>query len=166
MTSYRRNKEPRAVYFFTVTLNDRRSKLLTQNIQQLKESIFTVKERFPFHIIAMVVLPDHLHAIWRLPYGETNYSIRWREIKSAFSRKIPKTENSNKSRQRKNERGIWQRRFWVHTISNEEDLRRHIDYIHYNPVKHGYVKCVSDWPYSTFHAYVKKGIYAHNWGAG
>jgi putative transposase len=164
MSAYRRNHEPGGTYFFTVTIKDRHSNLLTQNIQKLKAAIEIVKQKTPFTIIALVVLPDHLHTIWQLPLGDSNYSKRWRQIKSEFSKRFAKTEYINESRRKKNERGLWQRRYWEHTIINNEDLQKHIEYIHYNPVKHGYAKCAADWPYSTFHIYVKKGIYSKEWG--
>lgn len=112
-----------------------------------------------------MVLPDHLHAVWQLPEGDADYSGRWREIKKYFSKSIPKTEYLSPTRQRKGERGIWQRRFWEHTITDEDDYRYHIDYVHLNPLKHGYVTNLIDWPYSTFHKYLQQGIYTKDWGA-
>ena len=109
-----------------------------------------------FHIDAWVVLPDHLHCIWTLPVSDDDFSNRWRAIKKAFTKSIPKTEYRSKSRRKRNERGIWQRRFWEHTIWNDEDYAAHMDYIHYNPVKHGWVNTVREWPFSTFHYLVKK----------
>ena len=126
--------------------------------------LFRSKERNPFALIAMVILPDHLHAIWRLPAGDADYSNRWRRIKAAFSQRMTGGEDLSKSRLAKGERGIWQRRFWEHTIRDEMDLRQHIDYVHFNPVKHGHAVRVADWPHSTFHGYVQRGTYPLDWG--
>jgi putative transposase len=112
----------------------------------------------------MVVLPDHLHAIFTLPLSDNDYSTRWALIKTGFSRQIPKTERINKSRKSKGERGIWQRRFWEHLIRDELDYENHVNYIHYNPVKHNYVDHSVDWPYSTIHRYISKGILKPDWG--
>jgi putative transposase len=116
---------------------------------------------------AIVILPDHLHCIWTLSEGDDDFSTRWRQIKAAFSRQLPKTERHSQSRLNKGERGIWQRRFWEHAIRGDADYQRHVDYIHYNPVKHGYVTRVVDWPYSSFHRFVRLGVYPSGWaGAG
>jgi putative transposase len=120
--------------------------------------------RHPFEIAATVVLPDHLHAIWTLPEGDADFALRWRLIKSAFSRELPDDERISASRARKAERGIWQRRYWEHTLRDENDFARHFDYIHFNPVKHGHVGRVTDWPYSTFHRMVQLGVYPEDWG--
>ncbi len=114
----------------------------------------------------MVILPEYLHTIWTLPTNDANYAMRWRLIKSYFSRHILKTEYISTSRQKRQERGIWQRRFWEHTIRDDKDFENHMDYLHYNPVKHGYVKSVADWEFSTFHHCVKQGIYSADWGNG
>ena len=120
---------------------------------------------------AMVILPDHLHAIWTLPEGDDDFSLRWRQIKSAFSRQIEAGERVSLSRAGKQNGAStqghkWQRRFWEHAIRNDYDYERHVDYIHFNPVKHGYVQSVADWPYSTFHRYVEIGLYPQNWAGG
>ena len=113
---------------------------------------------------AVVILPDHLHCIWQLPEKDSDFSSRWRLIKAHFSRSITTTqEYISKSRLRKNERGLWQRRFWEHVICDEKDYVRHIEYIHYNPVKHGYVHRVRDWKYSSFHRWVTHGVYPIDW---
>ncbi len=151
MTDYRRNYIKGGTYFFTVNLAERKQKLLIEDVDILREAFRTVKQAHPFKIDAIVILPDHLHTIWTLPENDADFSLRWRQIKSTFSRNIEQQERISKSRLRKKERGIWQRRFWEHTIRNEEDFIRHIEYIHYNPVKHGYVKHVEDWAYSSFH---------------
>ncbi|NJO15945.1 MAG: transposase [Thioploca sp.] len=151
-------------YFFTVVLAHRRGNhLLIQHIDTLRESFKQIQKAHPFTLDAVVILPDHLHGIWQLPAQDDNFSFRWRLIKSHFSRSITTSEYVSESRQRKNERGIWQRRFWEHVIRDEADYLHHVEYIHYNPVKHGYVKRVRDWPYSSFHRWVARGIYPVTW---
>lgn len=113
-----------------------------------------------------MVLPDHLHTIWTLPIDDADFATRWRLIKSHFSRGIPTTERLNQSRLHKSERGIWQRRYWEHLIRDDLDYQRHVDYIHYNPVKHGYVDKAVDWPYSSIHRYIEKDIISSDWGVG
>jgi putative transposase len=164
MTNYRRSRLPGATYFFTVTTAQRHLNLLVRHVQDLKASFQYEHQRAPFVNVALVILPDHLHAIWRLPKGDSDYSQRWRRIKAGFSRALPLGERISSSRKLKGERGVWQRRFWEHTIRDEDDLQSHLDYIHYNPVKHGLVQKVSDWPHSTFHHYVQRGIYMADWG--
>lgn len=161
---YRRVLVAGGTYFFTVNLADRRQSLLIDYIDNLRQSVRKTRELYPFEIIAWVVLPDHLHTIWSLPPGDTDFSMRWNRIKGAFSRSIPVHEMRSSSRTRKRERGLWQRRFWEHLIRNETDLQHHIDYIHFNPVKHGYVRRVRDWPYSTFHGFVREGQLTPDWG--
>ncbi len=164
MTNYRRYRIKGASCFFTVTLNDRQSDLLTRHISLLRHAFHEVKTRHPFAIDAIVILPDHLHCIFTLPENDDNYSMRWRLIKSTFSRQLPNRENRSQSRIQKRERGIWQRRFWEHVIRDEEDFQIHVDYIHFNPVKHGLVDQTMKWPYSSFHRYVKQGVYSLEWG--
>jgi putative transposase len=164
MTNYRRTYIPGATWFFTVNLAERRSQLLVDRIDTLRQALSYVQKRHPFRIDAMVVLPDHLYAVWTLPPGDSDYPLRWRLLKTWFSRQIPPGERRRASRVAKGERGIWQRRYWERLIRDEADLRSHIDYIHFNPVKHGYVSKAVDWPYSTFHRYVKDGILPSNWG--
>lgn len=163
MTDYRRCRVEGGTYFFTVNLAERDRCLLTENIGALRQAFRVVKEAHPFQIDAVVILPDHLHAVFTLPHGDAEFSMRWRQIKSGFSRTIEKGERISKSRICRHERGIWQRRFWEHVIRDENDFVRHVDYVHYNPVKHGYVQPVSDWPYSSFHRYVRLGIYPASW---
>jgi putative transposase len=163
MTSYRRNFVPGGSYFFTVNLADRRSRLLTDNIALLRAAFRYARARHPFAIEAVVVLPDHLHAIWTLPDGDADFALRWRLIKSAFSRALPKNEWVSPSRCSKAERGIWQRRYWEHTLRDEADFTRHADYLHFNPVKHNHVGRVRDWPYSSFHRMVHLGVYPADW---
>ena len=164
MTEYRRAKTPGATYFFTVNCAKRKgNSTLTDNISTLRNAFRKVKNDHPFQINAIVILPEHLHCIWTLPQNDSDFGIRWGLIKSAFSHAIPKTEHRSESRRKRGERGIWQRRYWEHLIRGEEDYARHVDYIHWNPVKHGWAKQVKDWPYSSFHAHVAQGIYPLEW---
>ncbi len=161
---YRRADTAGATYFFTVNLAERRSDVLVRHIDDLRAVMATVKGTHPFVMVAMVVLPDHLHAIWRLPPGDAEYPLRWSLIKAGFSRRLTKGEHVRASRVAKRERGIWQRRYWEHQIRNDADLARHVDYIHYNPVKHGWVTRAVDWPHSTLHGYIERGIVIPDWG--
>jgi len=165
---YRRANTPGATYFFTVVTHQRQPIFHNaQTIHHLRQAFHTVKTENPFTIEAIVILPDHLHALWTLPEGDADFSSRWQRIKAKFSRQCP-TEFKQKvspSRQHKGELAIWQRRFWEHQIRDETDLKQHIEYIHYNPVKHGLVSAPKDWPYSSFHRYVKDGFYSSDWGA-
>ncbi len=163
---YRRHYTEGGSYFFTVNLAERKRRLLVEHIDALREAIRIVSSRHPFQIDAIVVMPDHLHAIFTLPTGDADYPTRWMLIKAGFSRRIPKNERINASRQSKGERGVWQRRFWEHTIQDEADFRHHIDYIHYNPVKHGYVSRPADWPHSSIHKYIRAGTLPADWGTG
>lgn len=163
---YRRALIPGSTYFFTVALADRKSSLLIEQVDRLRESIRVVKLRHPFEIVAMVVLPDHLHAVWQLPTEDADYPKRWSLIKAGFSRGIPKGECVRPSRTAKRERGIWQRRYWEHLIRDERDLQTHVDYIHHNPVKHGYVAQPSAWPHSSIHLYIRMGWMKEDWGVG
>jgi len=163
---YRRADVAGGTYSFTVNLAERKRTLLVNHVDVLRTVVKTVKARHPFQIDAMVVLPDHLHALWTLPEGDGDYPTRWMLIKTGFSRQMPKGERRSESRRAKGERGIGQRRYWKHLIRDDRDYARHADYIHYNPVKHGYVKRVVDWPYSTFHREVKRGIYPRDWTGG
>jgi len=165
MVNYRRSRVAGGSYFFTVTLRDRRSSALVDHIADLREAFHWVQTRRPFRIRAIVVLPDHLHTIWTLPAEDADYSGRWRAIKSRFTRALVKSGGPL----RRNARGeylLWQRRYWEHTLRDPVDMQRHIDYIHYNPVKHGHVRLVRDWPYSSFHRFVKAGVYPEDWAGG
>jgi len=161
---YIRSKSKGGTFFFTVNLADRSRNLLTDNIDLLRNVMSGVKHKHPFTLDAIVVLPDHLHTVWTLPENDNNYQKRWMLIKAGFSRLIPGTEMITVSRQQKGERGIWQRRFWEHKIRDEIDLENHVNYIHYNPVKHGYAKRASDWPYSSIHKYIRNGKLNDSWG--
>lgn len=162
MVNYRRNFVPGGTYFFTVALHDRKSNQLTQSIQLLRQSFRDAIRAKPFRIDAVVILPDHLHTIWTLPQNDWDYPARWKAIKSNFSHRLSKSGILVGKRQ-DGSMLIWQRRYWEHTIRGEEDLARHIDYIHINPVKHGLVKQVADWPFSSFYRYVKQGLLPGNW---
>jgi len=164
MTNYRRNFIPGGSFFFTLNLAERRLRLLTEHVGLLRAAFRDTRLRHPFTIEAIVVLPDHLHAIWTLPEGDSDFALRWRLIKSAFSRSLPRSERLSASRVGKSERGIWQRRYWEHTLHDEGDFARHADYVHFNPVKHGHVARVVDWPYSSFHRMVRLGTYPEDWG--
>jgi putative transposase len=163
MTDYRRNFVAGGSFFFTVNLAERHRQLLTEHIDELRAAFRQTRERHPFTTDAIVVLPDHLHAVWTLPEGDRDFAMRWRLIKSTFSRNLAAGEPVSASRAAKRERGIWQRRYWEHTIRDEDDFGRHIDYVHINPVKHGLVTRVGDWPHSSFHRMVKLGIYPEDW---
>jgi putative transposase len=164
MTNYRRNFLPGGTYFFTVNLAERRLRLLVENVGLLRTTFRYTRARHPFAIEAIVVLPDHLHAMWTLPSGDADFAVRWRLIKSAFSRALPATERISSSRLRRGERGIWQRRYWEHTIRDDVDFAQHLDYVHFNPVKHGHVRRAKDWPHSSFRRMVRLGVYSEDWG--
>jgi putative transposase len=160
---YRRDDAAGGTYFFTVNLADRSSQLLIKRIDVLRQVVRAVKERHPFEIIAWVVLPEHMHAVWTLPLDDANFSTRWRLIKAGFSRAMDHAEAIGDSRRHKGERGIWQRRYWEHQIRDENDLARHVDYVHINPVKHGHATAAVDWPYSSIHRYVASGLLSADW---
>ncbi len=165
MPDYRRNRVAGGCYFFTVNLLERyNNSLLTDAIDLLRESVKQVKDKHPFHIDGWVVMPEHMHCIISLPQNDDDYPKRIRLIKAMFSKKLPDTEHRSLVRQNRNERGIWQRRYWEHTIRDEADYAAHMDYLHYNPVKHGYVSRVRDWPYSSFHRLVTLQVYPECWG--
>jgi putative transposase len=164
MPRYLRAKIDGGTYFFTVTLADRSSNLLVEQIVLLRRAYRSVRDRFPFETIAICVLPDHLHAIWRLPEGDADFPLRWNLIKGGFSRVLPHIGSQSPSKVTKREKGIWQRRYWEHVIRDEDNLERHVDYIHFNPVKHGLVTRVCDWPHSSFHRYVARKVLPADWG--
>jgi putative transposase len=164
MSNYRRADATGATYFFTVTLANRQSDLLVKEVACLKYAFTLTAATAPFETVAMCVLPDHLHCIWLLPEGDNAYPQRWAAIKARFSRGLDAAETRSDSKITKREKGIWQRRYWEHQIRDELDLQRHMDYIHMNPVKHGLVMQVRDWPHSSFHRYVKEGKLPADWG--
>jgi len=166
MPEYRRNRVEGGTYFFTLALADRRSDLLVREVAALRASVSRVRALYPFRINAWVVLPEHLHAVWTLPDGDADFSTRWGLIKRGFSAWIVKGESRSASRTAKGERGIWQRRFWEHTVRDEGDFERHVNYVHFNPVKHGLVGNAKDWPFSSFRRAVVRGDYPSNWGSG
>jgi putative transposase len=162
MVRYRRNFLPGGSYFFTVTLADRRSTILVDHIGALRAAFRVAKRERPFLIDAIVVLPEHLHAILTLPPDDADFSGRWRRIKGHFSSHLIASGIAMK-RNPNGELGLWQRRFWEHTIRDERDFERHVDYIHFNPIKHGLVTHVRDWPHSSFHRYVREGSLPGDW---
>ena len=160
MSNYKRCYQPGGQYFFTLVTHLRRPLLtLPKNIEQLKIAFKKVKNKYPFSQKAFVILPDHLHCLWQLPENDSDFSTRWRLIKQYFSKEINMPINN------RGEKEIWQRRFWEHVIRDEEDWIKHMDYIHYNPVKHGYVNSVKDWTFSSYSYWLEKGRYEHNWGS-
>ena len=167
MPDYRRAWHPGGTYFFTVNLLQRRGNdLLTRHIALLREAVKAVRQRYPFVIHGWVVLPDHLHCVIELPPDDADFAVRWRLIKMSFSKSLPPTERRSKVRMNRGERGIWQRRYWEHLIRDEADFCAHMDYVHINPVKHGLVRQVREWPYSTFHTLVEQGVYPIDWAGG
>jgi putative transposase len=158
---------PGGTYFFTVNLLQRRNnELLIGHIDLLREAVARVRRRYPFLIHAWAVLPDHLHCVIELPPGDSDYPLRWRLIKMAFSKSLPDKEPRSRGRRLRGERGIWQRRYWEHLIRDEDDFQAHLDYVHVNPLKHGLVSHVASWRYSTFHRYVDEGVYPKDWAGG
>ena len=161
MSNYRRAYIPGGTYFFTVVTHNRAPIFINEERgEALRQAFRKVMALRPFHIDAMVVLPEHLHCIWRMPEADSDFSSRWREIKKAASRQISTVTNQ------RNERMVWQRRFWEHAIRDEDDWRRHVDYIHYNPVKHRLASCPGQWRWSSFNSAVSNGWYENSWGAG
>jgi putative transposase len=165
MPRYVRARIPGGTFFFTVSVLERRRALLTAHIEVLGECIRRVREARPFRMEAIVVLPDHLHCIWTLPEGDAEFSGRWHSIKAGFARRTAPGEALSARRRNKGERGIWHRRFWEHAIRDERDFAHHVDYLHFNPVKHGHVARVCDWPHSSFHRFVCEGRYPLEWAA-
>jgi putative transposase len=163
MSRYRRAKVHGGTFFFTVTLADRSRDTLIRHIDVLRQVYSMVEYRRPFETVAICIRPDHLHAIWSLPAGDSDFATRWSLIKSGFSRSLSAGARSE-SKVAKREKGIWQRRYWEHVIRDDADLARHVDYIHFNPVKHGLVPRVCDWPYSSFHRHVRAGLLPLDWG--
>jgi putative transposase len=169
MPNYRRFTVPGATVFFTVVTHERR-RFLTDPLARrcLRAAFQVVRARYPFEIPAMVLLPDHLHALWVLPPGDSSYAMRWRRIKEEFTERFlsegGEEGRRSASRELRKERGVWQRRVWEHTILDDGDFERHCDYIHYNPVKHGLVACPRDWACSSFQRWVRRQVYPSDWG--
>ncbi len=163
---YRRDRQSNC-YFFTVVTEGRQSLLvLPANVDRLREAFRREKAAYPFELDAVVILPDHLHCLWKLPEGDTDYSGRWARIKCYFSVGCSgASAEPSASRRAKREHAVWQRRFWEHRIRDEEDWRRHMDYIHYNPVRHGYVADPWLWPHSSLRRCAARSLYPEGWGA-
>lgn len=163
MSNYIRAKFEGGYYFFTV-VTYRRKRLFAEETARniLRQAITATQSRHPFEMIAVCLLPEHLHCVWKLPNGDADFSIRWSAIKGIFSREYLRTtgqKHTPLSRADKGEVCLWQPRFWEHQIRDEKDLQRHIDYIHYNPVKHGLAESAENWPWSTYHPFLKNGLY-------
>jgi len=156
MPNYKRLRITGGSYFFTVNLHNRNSSMLVTEYATLMNCVNRIKQQRPFKLVGWVALPEHLHCIWTLPENDLDFSGRWREIKKLFT-KIHKYRYGSEAGK------IWQHRFWEHYITSQSDFLQHLDYIHINPVKHGHVNSVKDWPYSSFHFYVRKGLYSINW---
>jgi putative transposase len=163
MSNYRRAFVPGGCWFFTVNLLERRNTLLVDRIDALRDAVERTRKSYPFVIDAVVVLPDHIHAVWTLPPGDADFSTRWRLIKNRFAKALLKRERLSDVRKARNERGIWQRRFWEHLIRDEADYGRHVEYCYINPLKHRLVTRVRDWPHSSFHRDVGAGIVPLDW---
>ena len=171
MSYYRRANQLGGTYFFTVVTYRRQPFLCDDDVRMAsRDAIERVRNRYDFQIDAWVLLPDHLHCIWTLPDGDADFSTRWSRIKRHVTQvcghRIARQDWMTRSKRIHRESTRWQRRFWEHPIRDEKDFRAHVDYIHYNPAKHGYVKRAVDWPYSSFHRYVKEGVYEMDWGMG
>lgn len=169
MPQYRRAYTPGGTIFLTlVTYNRTPIFANSQNIVYLRSALAAMRAEMPFEITAAVVLPDHLHFLWTLPAGDRDYSKRIGRLKVRFTQalrgKQALPQNMSLSRRKHRESDVWQRRFWEHTITDEADLAKHFDYLHYNPVKHGLVKCPHQWQYSSFHQCVERGVYGRDWG--
>ncbi|MDD5267079.1 MAG: transposase [Methylococcales bacterium] len=169
MSNYRRVYLPGGMYFFTVVTLRRQRFLIDDDVRAaLREGIQFTRQSKPFEIVAWVLLPDHLHCIWRMPSDDTDFSSRWSMIKRIVTQRCGERLNHpewlNERRCKRQQGTLWQHRFWDHLIRDEDDFNRHMDYIHWNPVKHGLVSKVVDWPYSSFHRLVQSGWYPENWG--
>jgi putative transposase len=180
MPNYRRMYRPGGTYFFTVTLAERGSRLLVERIDDFRAAYGAVVSELPVRTEAIVVMPDHIHAVWTLPEGDADYSTRWKKIKTRFSWAVRDGENGggnggangggngggngglsptlrvSASKRAKGEVGVWQRRFWEHMIRDEDDFAAHVHYCHVNPVKHGFVEYPQDWPYSSVHREMRR----------
>jgi putative transposase len=162
MVRYRRNFVAGGTFFFTATLVDRKSNALIDHVDALRAAVRATRRAHPFNIDAVVVLPDHMHIVMTLPAGDADYPNRWRLIKRRFTSAIAKT-GAPIARHPNGEYALWQRRYWEHTIRDNRDFERHVDYIHFNPVKHGLVARVRDWPHSSFHRYVRRRLLPEDW---
>lgn len=170
MTAYRRLRTTGGSYFFTVALSDRAAWTLVDHIAALRMAFAATRSERPFECAAMVVLPNHLHAVWTLPAGDDDFSTRWGAIKSRFTRAVKASGRMglnpilrSGSKVRKGDAGVWQRRFWEHNIRDADDFARHVRYCWGNPVKHGYVACAADWPFSSIHRDIRSGRVKAEW---
>lgn len=164
MSDYRRARNGR-LYFFTLTTEQRRPLLTQPELRTaLRAAIEQVRQRYPFTIHAWVLLPEHLHCIWGLPAEDGDFGRRWSLIKRQTSQSLRWPASVSLSRHLRRENALWQRRFWEHQIRDQDDYQRHLDYLHWNPVKHGLVRQVGDWPWSSFHRLVRDGVYPADWG--
>jgi putative transposase len=163
MPKYIRPKVPGASVFFTVALADRKSNLLVREIDVLRSAVRATRADLPFYIDAWVVLPDHLHCIWTLPEGDADFWVRWKEIKTHFTKAVGQFGPRSVSKVSKGESGIWQRRFWDHHIRDERDFATHLRYCWWNPVKHGLVDRPVDWPHSSIHRDIRLGQVEPEW---
>ena len=170
MPNYRRANVAGGTYFFTVNALRRQLMLTEAPVRTtLRETIRQTRLTHPFEIDAWVLLPDHLHCIWTLPQGDADFSLRWSTIKRFVSKQCGQeygVKDVSPSRTKRHESGLWQRRFWDHQIRDDRDFARHVDYIHWNPVKHGLASRAIDWPYLTFTRFVSDGVYPNDWGLG
>ena len=169
MSQYRRYYLPGGTFFLTlVTYNRQLLFESAENLDRLRNAVIKVKKEKSFVILGAVILPDHIHFLWQLPPNDSDYSQRVSRLKVLFTRSLhgknALSQDVSVSRRKHRESNIWQRRFWEHTIRNETDFQHHLDYIHYNPVKHGLVSCPHFWQYSSFSNWVNKGIYSQDWG--
>jgi putative transposase len=170
MPQFRRWYVPGGTVFFTVVTHLRRPLFEDDHACKLLGQVLrAIGEEMPFRTVALVLLPDHLHTIWTLPAGDGDFSTHWKKIKHNFTVRWlaagGREARLTPSQAKRGRRGIWQRRFWEHQVRDEDEMEALCDYIHYNPVKHGYVTSPADWPYSTFRRFVEAGIYLEGWGA-
>lgn len=168
MPKYIRSYVPGGSYFLTLAAYNRNLVFgRLENISLLRRALRIVKSEMPFEIAGAVTLPDHLHFIWNLPPDDDQYSRRVGRLKALFTKSLhptrPPDQETSSSRRKHRESNVWQRRFWEHTIRDEEDFQVHLDYIHYNPVKHGYAQCPHLWRPSSFHKWVERGGYTADW---
>jgi putative transposase len=168
MSDYRRLYKPGGTFFFTLVTENRAPILVEPTARRLLREAFAECRRLqPFDILAIVLLPDHLHTIWRLPDDDDDFSTRWARIKAHFTHALLPAGGAEQrrsvSQRRHRNRGVWQRRFWEHAIRDQDDLNAHFNYIHYNPIKHGLAKCAHEWPYSSFHRFVRDSAYPPHW---
>jgi putative transposase len=163
MSSYRRVFAPGATYFFTVSAAARGSALLTRHIDALRAAHAATLREHPLRVDAMVVLPDHLHAVWTLPDGDADFPLRWRKLKARFTRAVGGTYRRSPSKEARGERGLWQRRNWEHVIRDRADYARHVEYCWHDPVRHGLAARARDWPHSSFHREVDRGRVPADW---